>query len=97
VVPHAILVIEQGKFDIAMALPLESATVPAEESTVEPDGTSRAQKEVALCWERAKDIGALRESMIANTTAVPRAFETCMAVPRAWKIQDCIPVLTGKT
>ena len=64
---------------LATTLSFGNVIVPAEASTIEPDGTSRAQNAPPLCEETAKEIGALIDKNIAITMATGRSLEALMA------------------
>jgi hypothetical protein len=62
-------VMEQGNFAIVTTLPFESVTVPAEGSTTDADGTSRAHVDPEGWEAAAEDTRAPADKTVAITTA----------------------------
>jgi hypothetical protein len=96
VVPQTTLVIEQGNLAIATAVPFGSTILPAEGSTVEPDGTPMAQLDpAAACEATARDAVASTHKTtaitIATTTAIGRILEAARWTPTGQRFLGLAP------
>jgi len=78
---HTTLVVEQGKCDIATALPFESTTLPAEGLTVDPDGTSMAHPDCADPKATGRDVMAYADETTAITMAIEKKAAGTAARP----------------